>query len=239
MLHNIADLADFSSCLQVVLRLLNLNWCHWAFFVVARWSDLLVSSGAASLLLGGRLCRLSHLNLTEALWVWMPDLLFVLCCCLYLDVLDIELLVAWFLFGIYLVGFALGVAELDSLVARFWIMKKSEVLLILRLLIVQTENDSSFGLMILALAHLPNLISLLYLELGRQHIAIVNKVWSSTFWFLLELENWCHQHVLIWKLVLMWFQLSTLTHLRVQLRIIKNLTNTIQIMMMFTQSHHE
>jgi len=80
---------------------------------------LLVSSGAAPLLMGGRLCQLSHLNLTEALWVWLPDLLFVLCCCLDLDVLGIELLVAWFLFGIDLVGFALGIAELDSLVARF------------------------------------------------------------------------------------------------------------------------
>ena len=69
--------------------------------------------------MGGRLCQLSHSNLTEALWVWLPDLLFVLCCRLDLDVLGIELLVAWFLFGIDLVGFALGIAELDSLVARF------------------------------------------------------------------------------------------------------------------------
>jgi hypothetical protein len=68
---------------------------------------LLVSSGAALLLLGGRLCRLSHLNLTEALWVRLPDLLFVLSCCLDLDVLAIELLVAWFLFGIDLVGLSL------------------------------------------------------------------------------------------------------------------------------------
>lgn len=239
MLYYIVDLADVSCCLKVVLRRLNLNWCHWAFIVVVRWSDLLEGSGAAPLLLGGRLRRLSHFNLTEALWVWLPDLLFVLCCCLYLDVLDIELLVAWLLFGIYLLGFALGVAELDSLVARFLIMKKSEVLLILQLLIVQTEIDSSFVLLILVLADLPNLISLLYLQLGRRHIAIVNKVRSGTFWFLLELENWCHQHVLIWKLVLRWFQLSTWTHLRVQLRIIKKLTNKIQIMMMFTQSHHE